>query len=1382
MFYTPKGFVFENKSQKSLKEGGGAAETLITTVLDPDGSIGLKFSKIPKEKLEIMFKKISDLLRTLKERGFIEDIEPGYQLGSTRLARYSQVKDPALLKPGEEEAIEKALRKKSTFGDLDIDVEFVEGKTDEIFNFINSLEGFAAKKGNNQVHIALVDGTDVYQIDLVNVKNKKNLYNFKEKSSFIDLSKDIKGAFSIILLRALASTKNTGRQAKEVYEDQVNLAEKGDENAVKIVKAEKANRIPSAVRYSLGDKGLKIKLVLEDDPDNPPKKPRKAKELSISEPAKYGYDNLDKLSKYLLSDESADGNDLYHAVLLANKISSLPNKQDIWDYFVESAEINLKRGIDPDDYEVGIEQLKSIVFKENTQQETITEGRKGIGRFVGASKFSGPKAFEALKDIARNSTIEGNKLIINFDKDNIFLVEKMDSSFCHFGADPKGQFFFETKSSGPVYSKTADKKLGYKIDFIKTFRDLEKNTRFQKSLQKIYNKYGSFKFSAELFPSLTHKGAEGGQVIFVGVPYSKDKFGTKGGFVIFNVNLLNNQGSYQAPDYKLDNEITSEFKRLSQEDGWGDEWKIYTNNEDMKKTSEPLELELEPDLAQALKSDSEFSRKLQNSVKKAGSQIQDFLDNKANTFSSNLSSKKDNSYIEGLVLKVLDEDGDITEIKGTSTLFNERVKVYWGDRDALKILKKDLNEDLLIKVLKFKTANPGKLNRDIIKLGQNFDTESDSNFSLKQQFYNYLLNTLTELGSEIEKPEKIKSRAVEVINDFAKRYSEILNNFKANQKNLDQDSIRKTKQHFASFKKEFEKIKNSINKDINKNYLFNLADSIIGSRVNNRVNFDPGTEEEDDRENVIIWNGRAQPWHFGHHAMIEKGISNLKNTNSDKVLIFLVKGSGEPTTENPLTFNQQLNLLNSIYASNENVEIAQSPLNSSFFLEPINALHDLDYNLSGWLAGPDRIGDYKNNLRGFNVNSYKEDHNFSPISRNSKGLLNLTFIPTERLFSGTESRNLALTLPFEEWLSEITKNMSLTPEAKENYKIAYNQIREVNNVEEPEGAELGNGQPPSSESSLDNEESLEEMSAMGAGAVAGYAGPIGEEDENRTIYREMQENYFIKREDLMEELRLREAIRKIITENKKKELNEEQRLRKVIRRMLTEAKQADEVVYQNTGINKLRDLLRNIIPSIQDDYKDLTTSAAQREFFTNHLMIGIKNLLGIADLSKNVENDPEANLELEEDIEVDIKPEDPAKMDLGLNKKEEPKPEPEDPRSEEEKLVSGDEMPTDPDQLTGMREAAATLKKIQTQILNTYESLSNPEDEKAFKDYILPNIEAHLKDFESEITPAPEVDVEAPEGSVEVEEPTEEPMEEPAAVEDQLDLSEDLLHKLANLL
>jgi hypothetical protein len=816
MFYAPKGFIFETKSQKLLKEGGNAAETLIKA-LDPDGSKGLKFSTIPKEKINLLFLKITDLFQSLKKKGLIEDIEPSYQLGSTRLARYSQVKDSTLLKPGEEDAVETALRKKSSFGDLDIDVEFKEGKTDEIFNFINSLEGFAAKKGINQIHIALVDGTDVYQIDLVNVKNKRSLYNFKEKSSFIDLSKDIKGAFSIILLRALASTKDTGLQAEEVYNGHVARAEKGDENATKIVKAKKANRIPSAVRYSLGDKGLKIKLVLEDDPDNPPKKPRKAQELSISDPAKYGYDNLDELAKYLLNDDSADGNDLYHAVKLADKISSLPNKQDIWDYFLGSAEENLKKGIDPDDYEVGINELYNIIFKENTQQKTITEGRKGIKRFIGKNNFSNPKAFEVLKNISKNSEIKNNKLIIDFNQDSIFLVEKVDSSFCHFGLDKKSQFFFETSSGKRVYSKTAEKMLGFSPDFLKTFKDLENNKNFQKSLKTIFNKFGSFKFSAEFFPVLTHKGTKDGQIIFVAVPYSRDKFGTKGGFVIFNINLLNDQGIYVPPDYKRDNEITSEFKKLSQEDGWSDEWKVYTNNEDMKKTTEAFELELDPKLAEALEDkNSKHSRGLNPSISAAGEQIQDFLDNQADNLSSNLSSKE-SSFIEGLVLKILDKDGNITEVKGTSALFDERKKEYWQDREQIDILKGNFEKEFLEKVLKFNSTNPEKLNSDISKLGQEFNTNNEqNNFSLKKDFYFYLLKNLTTLDKEIEKPEKVKSRAIELLDNFAKNYSDLLENFKNNKKNLDQDSIRKTEEWFKLFKNKFAKIKTETNTNINK--------------------------------------------------------------------------------------------------------------------------------------------------------------------------------------------------------------------------------------------------------------------------------------------------------------------------------------------------------------------------------------------------------------------------------------------------------------------------------------------------------------------------------------------------------------------------------------
>jgi hypothetical protein len=269
----------------------------------------------------------------------------------------------------------------------------------------------------------------------------------------------------------------------------------------------------------------------------------------------------------------------------------------------------------------------------------------------------------------------------------------------------------------------------------------------------------------------------------------------------------------------------------------------------------------------------------------------------------------------------------------------------------------------------------------------------------------------------------------------------------------------------------------------------------------------------------------------------------------------------------------------------------------------------------------------------------------------------------------------------------------------------------------------------------------------------------------------------------MKEMHLRETIRKVLSkayfEKNKTRILEEQKLRKVIRKFIAEAREADEVVYSNTGINKLRDLLRRIIPVIQDDYRDLTTSIEQRESFTKHLLIGIQNLLGISDLSKGVEKLP-LQESIEEDIEVEIgkQADDPGVMDIGLGGEElvdTPEDvEEEEELSDEEKLVSGGEMPTDPNVLTGMRASARTLKKVQTQIKDMYEELSNPEDEKAFAEYILPNIKAHLDDFEAEISDTtPEPEVVSPEGSVEV--------EDEETVEDQFELSEEVLHSIANL-
>ena len=41
---------------------------------------------------------------------------------------------------------------------------------------------------------------------------------------------------------------------------------------------------------------------------------------------------------------------------------------------------------------------------------------------------------------------------------------------------------------------------------------------------------------------------------------------------------------------------------------------------------------------------------------------------------------------------------------------------------------------------------------------------------------------------------------------------------------------------------------------------------------------------------------------------------------------------------------------------------------------------------------------------------------------------------------------------------------------------------------------------------------------------------------------------------------------------------------------------------KSTGINVLEDLLKKIIPQIEDDYKLLTTSEEQRESYRSHII------------------------------------------------------------------------------------------------------------------------------------------------------------------------------------
>ena len=192
----------------------------------------------------------------------------------------------------------------------------------------------------------------------------------------------------------------------------------------------------------------------------------------------------------------------------------------------------------------------------------------------------------------------------------------------------------------------------------------------------------------------------------------------------------------------------------------------------------------------------------------------------------------------------------------------------------------------------------------------------------------------------------------------------------------------------------------------------------------------------------------------------------------------------------------------------------------------------------------------------------------------------------------------------------------------------------------------------------------------------------------------------IDRKEILEEMLLRENIRKVIklVRNKKqlREQNEEVVLRKIIRGMLLEKTPvADETPHEKTGINVLRRTLKKIIPQIKDDYMSLTTDVAQRTSYMAHLINGIDNLL--APIETNIDAPQAAGeAEIEEDIGLTVGDEEDEKFidigDMGISGSEEEEADVPDLDDDESTMTRG--MSDDHD-ATGRNVALGTFKQIQ---------------------------------------------------------------------------------------
>jgi len=224
-----------------------------------------------------------------------------------------------------------------------------------------------------------------------------------------------------------------------------------------------------------------------------------------------------------------------------------------------------------------------------------------------------------------------------------------------------------------------------------------------------------------------------------------------------------------------------------------------------------------------------------------------------------------------------------------------------------------------------------------------------------------------------------------------------------------------------------------------------------------------------------------------------------------------------------------------------------------------------------------------------------------------------------------------------------------------------------------------------------------------------------------------------------EEEILRNNIRHLIRYVKQKKLHEEDELRTIIQEMvghelknLAEASVPDVKPTPNksTGINVLEELLKKIIPVLEVDYKSLTTNIEQRASFRAHIINAVINALAPAELNTDA-GDEEATELQEADIEISVDD------DLTDDNKFI------DIRTDAEKAADEDEEEEDPRETfgsgvqgadeTGRNMAYESFKKIQSSIIDSYELLSNDEDQELFYDYLIANLKLYFNKFETEL-------------------------------------------------
>lgn len=444
------------------------------------------------------------------------------------------------------------------------------------------------------------------------------------------------------------------------------------------------------------------------------------------------------------------------------------------------------------------------------EESVIGEAKLSIQRFSGANEMSDTEFLSFLQKI--QPLIKQGKMNLAVT-DQASVTEKLDGSPCKWGLNSQGQFFVESANSGEVTMSGADKLNNpFTVHFYEALKFLGSYKSFQAKLQAVKKKHGAFKISSEMFPVLTHKGDELGDIVFASTKYNKSKLGNKGAFVCFSATC-------EKHGEEKSDEILGMVENTNDS-----EWKVYNINKHGTLSREGLVFNLsgiqklivspeklkEAEILLRSRKESPEKDTLKKVIRKVKDEMQGVLDQYAERINTFLSSDPSRQYpVEGVVLRIDLPDEPIF-IKGTSKIFHKIAEKTWGTRKAAGNTEKVLDGAFLTKVLGLTTSHAATLNKAVAaakeKVGQATDDESANRVAL--EVYNQLKTTVDM------SPTEVKARATEVITAAKNELNATKTEWERikNAKEVDPDTAEKTDNQLQFLQTKIDNISTAIEK------------------------------------------------------------------------------------------------------------------------------------------------------------------------------------------------------------------------------------------------------------------------------------------------------------------------------------------------------------------------------------------------------------------------------------------------------------------------------------------------------------------------------------------------------------------------------------------